>query len=373
MGLSSDTVKNVVYLVRCALDDVVPDAARVAAMDLDELLEVSREHLLVSACATALETAGVRDERFVQAWCGAVRKVAFMDAEREALFKRMDAAGIWHMPLKGCVLQDLWPAYGMRQMADNDILFDAKRAFEVREILTSMGFLCESFGESEHDVYYKQPLCNFELHRALFSGMCERAVYKYYRDPTRLLVPDGDGTYGMHMSNEDCYVYHVAHEYKHFAGCGTGLRSIADTYVLLRAFTEAMDWEYVNRQLRELGLLDFERSNRALALALFSGRVLTREQEATLAYVVGSGPYGQANNDVRNKVARYGRVGYFVRTAFPPFREMVDKYSVLKTVPALLPVFWVWRLASSVVTKPEMVIFRLRGMGLNTGPGKGSL
>lgn len=360
MGVSDGAVGDVVYLTGCALDGAVPDAARVAAMDLDAVYRTSQRHLLVSACATALESADVRDERFAQARGKAVRKVALMDVERAGLSRRMDVAGVWHVPLKGCVLKDLWPAYGMRQMADNDILFDSSRADDVRGIMESMGFTTEHFGEGNHDVYFKEPVCNFELHRALFGPSHEVAFHEYYRDPSRLLVSDGDGTFGMHMRDEDFYVYLVAHEHKHFAGGGTGLRSLADTHVWLRARGDGMDWDYVSEQLDALGIAEFEERNRRLATALFSGEELTQEQEAMLGYMADSGAYGTVAHSVANQVARYGRAGYLVRRAFPPLTTMEALYPALVRVPALLPACWAWRLVSAVATKPGKVAYQLR-------------
>lgn len=359
MSVLDGAFGDVVYLTGCALDSVVPGEARIAAMDLDEVYRVSQRHLLVSACATALESAGVRDGRFAQARGKAVRKVAHMDAERAELFRRMDAAGIWHVPLKGCVLKDLWPAYGMRQMADNDILFDASRADDVRGIMESMGFTTEHFGQGNHDVYHKEPVCNFELHRALFGPSHDSIFYEYYRDPSRLLAPDGGGTCGMHMRDEDFYVYLVAHEHKYFAGGGCGLRSLADAHVWLRAKGDSMDWDYVAEQLGALGIVDFEERNRRLATALFSGEELTQEQEDMLGYMAESGTYGTVAHSVANQVARYGRAGYLVRRAFPPLSTMAMLYHVLGRVPVLLPACWAWRLLSAVATKPRKVAYQL--------------
>jgi hypothetical protein len=182
-------VWDVVYLVSCAMGGVPADAGRVEKMDLDAVYRVSQRHLLVSVCATALESAGVSDERFARARGMAVRKAVLMDTERAELFRRMDAAGIWHLPLKGCVLQGLYPSYGMRQMADNDILFDAERAD------------------------------------------------------------------GMRLSDEDFYVYLVAHEYKHFVACGTGLRSLLDAFVWLRAkVIFEHDFERAGRPRHDCGI-----------------------------------------------------------------------------------------------------------------------
>ena len=50
-----------------------------------------------------------------------------MDAEREALLDFFEKSGIWYLPLKGAVLNGIYPQYGLRQFAKNDILFDAAR------------------------------------------------------------------------------------------------------------------------------------------------------------------------------------------------------------------------------------------------------
>ena len=353
-------IGDVVYLVRCALDGVSPDVNRVGAMDLDAVYRTSQRHLLVAACATSLESAGVRDARFVQARAKAVRKIALMDAERAEVFRQMDAAGIWHVPLKGCVLQGLWPSYGMRQMADNDILFDASRADDVRSIMEDRGFSTEHFGTGNHDVYHKEPVCNFELHRSLFGPTHNQAFYEYYRDSSRLLEPDGDGTCGMHFSDENFYVYLVAHENKHFAASGTGLRSLADTFVWLRAKSNTMNWVYVAEQLDKLGLADFEAQNRRLATALFSGGDLTDDAFRMLSYMADSGTYGTMAHNVGNQIARYGRAGYLMCRAFPPLRTMAMLYPVLDKAPALLPACWAWRLVSALATKPKKVAYQLR-------------
>ena len=359
MGALDGGVGDMVYLVRSALDSEAPDAARVASMDLDEVYRASRRHLLVSACATALESAGILDNRFAQAWGKAVRKTAIMDAERRELFRRMDDAGIWHAPLKGCVLKDLWPAYGMRQMVDNDILFDASRADDVRAIMESMGFSAEYFNRGNHDVYHKEPVCNFELHRALFGPSHDERLYGYYRDSSRLLVADGDGTCGMHMRDEDFYVYLIAHEHKHFSGGGCGLRSLADTHVWLRAKGDALDWDYASEQLGALGIAEFGERNRRLATSLFTGGDLSDDDLLMLGYMADSGANGTVAHNAANQVARYGRAGYLARRALPPLRTMETLYPVLERVPALLPACWAWRLASAVATRPQKVACQL--------------
>ena len=129
------------------------------------------------------------------------------------------------------MLKDLYPALGMRQMADCDILFYASRAEEVRAIMEGLGFTAKHFGNGHHDNYYKDPVYNFEMHRALLSTAHDEKLYTYYRDFRPRMVKDEGNTFGYHFSPEDFYIFMIAHENKRFSGGGTGLRSLLDTYV----------------------------------------------------------------------------------------------------------------------------------------------
>lgn len=46
----------------------------------------------------------------------------------------MEQRGIWYLPLKGIILKEFYPSVGMRQMSDNDILFDEAFAEQVRGV-----------------------------------------------------------------------------------------------------------------------------------------------------------------------------------------------------------------------------------------------
>ncbi|HAM16445.1 MAG TPA: hypothetical protein DCP91_11455 [Eggerthellaceae bacterium] len=343
--------QGVIYLAACAVNGVVPDARLVGDMDLPLVLGVARDHMLAAAAAMALRSAGLDDPDFARAEASAVRRAVVMGAERDELLSRMDSAGIWHLPMKGIVIQRLYPALGMREMSDNDVLFDASRAADVREIMEGMGFRTESFGRWNNDVYYKEPLCNFEMHRLLFLPIDGQPVYDYYRDAERLLVPDGDGSFGMHLSDEDFYVHMVAHEHKHYAYAGTGLRSLLDVYVWVRAKGGALDWGRVSGELAKMGLAEFEARNRRLAMRLFGGAELSAEDEEMLGYFVSSGTYGTTAQGVQNMVAQRGRLGFLAWRAFPSYETMAILYPVLGKAPILLPVCWAARIASALAAK----------------------
>ena len=315
--------QDLIYLVSCAVNGVKPEAARVAGMDLDALYKLANKHMLTAAAAHALEQAGVQDARFVKAKEHSALKNAAMDMEMEAVFSELDAAGIWHMPLKGIVLQHLYPVYGMREMTDHDILFDAKRADDVRRIMESLSFCTKEFGGLDHDVYHKDPVSNFEMHRELFDYGQEVKLYEYYRDVEKRFLGDG---YQKHFSPEDFYIFMIAHEYKHYILKGTGLRSLLDTYLVLQK--TILDMDYVKAEAEKLGMAEFEEQNRSLALHLFTGERLTEADDEMLEFILASGVYGVMDAAVPKRLSNtgYGKIRYVFERFMAPVKKGNSSY-----------------------------------------------
>ena len=326
--------EDLIYLVSCAVNGRKPDPGRIAGMDMDALYKQANTHLLTAVVAHALETAGVKEERFVKAKKHSALKNAQMDMEMSEVFAELDAAGIWHMPLKGTVLQHIYPVYGMRQMSDHDILFDAKRADDVKKIMEKLGFSVEHFGAGNHDVYHKEPVSNFEMHTSLFGSKHDEKMYKYYTDVKKRLLGDG---YEKHFSPEDFYIYMLAHEYKHYSKGGTGLRSILDVYVYLQK--ESLDMDYVATETEKLGIAEFEAANRLLAQHLFSGKELTDADKDMLEYVLSSGVYGTMNHRVENRMKEFGggKIRYMLNRFLVPVSKKNKRYQAMA---AYFPFFY---------------------------------
>ena len=335
-------IENVIYLAACAANRQSP--ADVDRMDLDEVFKVAGRHLLSAAVSFALSSAGVEDERVRKSILRAQKKTIIFDAEKSALFDRFEEAGIWYMPLKGAVLKDYYPEFGMREMADYDILFDASRSDDVKAIMESRGFTTKRFNTtSNHDVYYKEPVTNFEMHRSLFGVFHEDKLSSYYADVKDRLVKDEGNGFGYHFTDEDFYIYMTAHEYKHFSRRGTGIRSLLDTYVYLNRF-KSLDWNYISRETKKLGIDEFEISNRKLAEALFTGDKI--DDKAMLEYMLDSGVFGNIGNGISNSMSkqRGGKLGYMIRRTFLPMELVKKAYPRFYRYKVLLPVLPLYRL-----------------------------
>ena len=331
-------------------------------MDLSQIYSVAKAHSLTAIAAYALERAGIRDERFRQEKGKAIRKNITMDIEREKVLSELEKLGIWYMPLKGIILQNFYPMVGMRQMCDNDILFDNKYRDQVHEIMTSLGFKTKSFKKDKDDIYFKPPVCNFEMHISLFSELSKNEVVDYYRDLNNRLVKSDSNPYQYGFSDDDLYIYLTVHEYKHFSKGGTGLRSLVDTYVFLNHYSDKLDMEYIRKELEKLNIADFEQKRRNLAMKVFSGNQLDADEKQLLDYYIFSGTYGTTENTVNNSVDKTltSKIKYLCRRLFPTLPEIRASYPFFYKHKILIPFLFIYRIGLMLTKSRKRVLSEIK-------------
>ena len=354
------TSEVLIYLVSCMVNQEEVDPQIIASVDLSELYAMADAHQLTAITAFALEAAGVRDGRFLQERSKAVSSEVNFDRERARILKEFEEKQIWYMPLKGIILKRFYPQTGMRQMSDNDILFDAEKAEEVHEIMASLGYETEIYDEGHRDDYRKLPMFHFEMHRVLFDEKTlPKSLYRYYRDVRRLLIKDSGNNFGYHMSDEDFYLYMIAHEYKHFAWGGTGLRSLLDTYVYLKKHSRTLDWEYITAESEKLGITGFEKRNRSLALRVFHAgdiQKLSEKETELLDYFIESEAYGSMLHAIPNHSRHVGMFRYVMQRAFLPMEAVEKYYPFFYRHKLLLPILPIYR----VIRQRHNMILEIR-------------
>ena len=347
-----EAIDNVILLCGCAVNNTPVTPEQAETIDLGHLYQAAEKHMLTATVACVLKAAGISDKRFEQARAKSVRKVTAMDIDKKMLFEKMEQEKIWYMPLKGAVIKDWYPLIGMRQMSDLDILFDKAYSEKIRDIFLDLGFTCEHFGLGNHDVYFKPPVSNFEMHRELFNTTHKPEIYQYYQNVREHLIKDENNCFGYHFSNEDLYIYLTAHEYKHFSNSGTGLRSLLDIYVFWEKFGNHLDHAYISSEIQKLGISDFERLNRSLAMHLFQGEKLTKQENEILEYIINSGTYGTLQNQVESRVLQYGgghkgKSAYIKEKLFLPMNAVKEYYPFFYKHKILLPILLPYRIVKS--------------------------
>lgn len=366
--MPSQTAYDLAYLMACALSECAPQTQRLKAMDLPAVRRLARRHSLDALAAQAVCLAAEGDvPAEVVASCrqtrdAALRRAMLMNTERNAVFAWLDAQGIWHAPTKGDILQRLYPATGLRQMADIDFLFDAGRADELRAFMEGRGYATKAFGTGAHDAYLKAPVYNFEPHRVLFSHPGHPEWNEFFGSIRTRLEPVEGTACELRLPAEDTYLHLATHAAKHLENAGTGLRILSDLSVYLHAHESEMNWGYVMRSCDILGIADLEKQLRMLAHTLMdpgfnvTERPLSLHDQQLLLALETSGTYGTIERGVRNAIKREGGTfAYYRSRLLPSLAKTKSGYPVLERHPYLYPAVLVYRLGKAATVSRKKV------------------
>lgn len=350
--------KNLIYLLSCSINNVSPNKKRVETINLDHLYIVSKKHSVIAIVNLALEMVNIKDKRFNEAYNKSIRKNVLLDIERNSILEDFDKNEIWYMPLKGSILKDLYPSDGMRQMSDNDIFIDKKKQQQTKEIMKSHGYSVEHYGVGNHDVYFKEPVLNFELHTKLFDSSNHEVFYNYYKNIRNIMIKDDNNNFGYHLSDENFYVYITAHEWKHYNGGGTGIRSLLDCYIYLKNKNNSLDWKYIKEEISKLEISDFEEDRRKLALKIFSNEKfpkLNDKENEMLTYYLTSGTYGTYENIIKKKLQNQSKLSFWFHSIFIPRKQMNASVPFTSISPLLYPIGVIWRCFRVVIFKRDKI------------------
>ena len=152
---------DLIFLVSCAVNKTIPDTQRCADMDEAAVFNLASRHMLSSAAACALEKVMPLPQHWQNAKGNAKRRLVIYQAERARVLQALDERGIWYLPLKGIILKDMYPETSLREMSDNDILYDSSRAADVKAIMEKRGFVCSNYGIYHHDTYKKDAFLKY--------------------------------------------------------------------------------------------------------------------------------------------------------------------------------------------------------------------
>lgn len=306
---------DMLYLAACELNSQKPDVQRVSTMDLSSIYRIAKRHSMTAIIYMSLDSTNALDynSTTIKLWREdkekAIRKSLLLDAELSGLSLLLQKNKIWYMPLKGSILKHFYPKLGMREMSDCDILFDSQYRNTVCELMQGMGYRRDSHGRC-HDVYFKPPVCNFEMHISLFGSTHRKRFADYYADVEQRLIRDKDNPFLMHFSDEDFYIYLIAHAGKHYENAGTGIRTLMDVFVYNRAKGSGLDREYIRSELSKLELDGLEADLFKLSDKLFGsptnifGKIFDENEEKQLSFILGSGTHGTAENAVESRFSK---------------------------------------------------------------------
>ncbi len=321
-------------------------------------------HSLSVASAVALEQVMTLPEDFKEAKYKAVRRQSLLNVEREKVLTEFKSKGIGYLPLKGIVIKNYYPKTAMREMADNDILCDEKNAEDIKEIMVSLGFTCKSFGKIHHDVYKKPPYLSFEIHRSLFEKTKDLEWFDYFEKLKQRQIKNDDDPLAYHLSDEDFYIYLIGHLFKHYKIMETGLRSLLDVYVFNKKHGEKLDYEYINTELKIIGLVEFEQVISGLAKKTFTNQTLSEEELVELRFFIDSNTHNTLDNLMMQKLGNddssKAKTKYAVSRLFPPRENLKQNHPFVYAHMGIYPMWILYRPIKGAVKHRKMMFNEIK-------------
>ena len=221
-------------------------------------------------------------------------------------------------------------------------------------LLLERGYRKDEVG-FHHTVYRQAPYLVLELHTSLLPKIDEHR--SYYEDVWNRATA-GENPRLYRLKPEDAYIYYLVHLNMHLSEGGSGIRSILDNCIYLRAYPY-MDQAYLDRELDTLGLSPMARQVQALSHCWFeTGQEIPEELHPFAQAVCEAGTYGFWENRVQNRMEHLAKrypnpvirfFAYCLPRFFLPMPTMKRRYPILEKLPVLLPFCWAARVASMML------------------------
>ena len=357
--------QQLLYLLACALHNKAADLNMLGEINHAKLYRIAQKHLLGAITCMALEQAQAlpsnseQRKQWLEAKNKAIRKNVLLRNELQALSAELESAHIWHIPLKGSIIQDWYPQFGMREMSDVDVLFDPAFRADVRRLFEKRGYTTKLYNINHEDVYEKQPVYLFEMHISLFGEINEQNLVETFNHFEQYAHNVGDMLYRKELDTNSFYCYFVAHSFMHYSAHGTGLRTLLDFYVVNQQLKNKLDPKRIAHILNSIGAYAFEQELQKLTTGLFGGtqanvlEALSEKQLSLLSQFCDSAAFGNTQHFIDQQLAMLakenGNTGfsikakYLIKRLFPNRTWCKERYPLVYKYPVLLPAFWIWR------------------------------
>lgn len=317
------------------------------------------------------------------------RQLGF-EVERRQIEKILEAHGISMLPLKGILLAEYYPVPGMRSMADNDILYGfveeapeggyricgrtkEERTRSVGQAQKLLKELMEQRGyhmkrepgdeeEDHQDSFMREPFYNFEFHRGLLPEWSLQNAY--YENPWKRTVRDPENPYHFRFEAEDEYIFLQLHASKHYEMGGSGFRFLADLYVFLMKKGDALNWSYIEKELKALGIWKFEEEMRTISEAVLgNGRQLEDKEKKRLCFLLHNKVYGRRDKESQQELLLWkkeqnakselvAKWQYALDRIFLPGEMSRENYPFFYKYTVFKPILIIWRLLKCLFTSP---------------------
>ena len=299
-----------------------------------------------------------------------LKKLAFRDATREQLQSQelaqitaaCEQSQISVLLLKGCILKALYPLPSLRYMSDIDLLIEPTCEKAIHSILLSMGFIEEKIDASTTKVYTSPQNMRYEIHLDLSAEGYHAPSQRFASELMQRSVPMEGKSYIRNLPLEEHYAYLLCHFVKHFIYGGIGIRQLIDIYLCQKKWQ--MDHQKLFSLLDSLGLTEFHANLTALSQYWFEDAQATDFIKELGEYILSSGVFGNEAHRSTDRMLQQGEgFTYLWKRTFPPYRTMKEYFPILKKLPFLLPIFWLWRALRAVLFRRKKLQAEVSAFG----------
>lgn len=274
------------------------------------------------------------------------------------LYAAFEENGIDYLPVKGCVLKELYPKPAMRTMGDADVLIRVEQYDTIQALMPQLGYTEGT--PYYHELPWNSKSLHLELHSSLIPSY-HTIEYNFFSHTWEQAVHTGGHHYD--QSPEDAFLFVFAHYAKHYRAGGIGIRQLVDIWVWQKAYP-AMDMAVVQEGLEQLQFSDFYVNTMETLRCWFADEPVTDRASFMTDYIFSSGSWGsierhdasQALRDSKRtgslESARWER---FLHIIFPSLKTMQNRYPILNKLPWLLPVFWPVRWVTALLFRRSSI------------------
>ncbi len=274
--------------------------------------------------------------------------------------------------VKGMILRSLYPIPENRPSNDEDLYVEMKDFEAVKKIFLDNRFLIVS--QSEDVTTFADPIshASVELHVNLFSkeskayGNYQNSFEHAFDDP---LVHQIQNVFVYSLNCDLHFLFLVMHFVKHFLHGGIGMRQVVDIIMYAEKYGDQINWEKIYETLEELHVLKLIENVFQMAidhLAFDTSKICLPQDfniekwnyEALLDDILDAGVFGQSSMErvhsstMTLNAVHSGKTSV-LKSVFPSYTEMKNKYEYLKQFPFLLPYAWLCRIFHYVSDKKQ--------------------
>ena len=316
-------------------------------------------------------------QRMQRAYHSAVYVSVTQEASRAEIEEAFQNAGIQLVFFKGAQLRQLYPVPELRTMGDMDCLIRREDRAKAHQLMIQLGYECQV--DAEPVWMYNRNGIVIEMHTLLAAKDIGNGVdYEFFFSDAMEHVMKKNGKLCLGKEYHLCYlIYHIA---KHLCSTGAGVRMIADIGAFLHNYRNQLDWDKVEKMLRQSQLWGTALAVYGLCQRWFGVKtpVFVPASEKVLdeleTYIVAGGTFGFETHDagdmyrrraIQNKGELNGwkfQIHMMFRYLFPSSDVLIRYFLPAKRHRWLVPVAWVCRCWGGIFERKQRSLATIRSM-----------